>query len=108
MKQQIPACAECGMIVDANEYHPYAACLMFKSCKDSDVVRSNLESMTFLTNVKQKTFIDNLKDRQETFNNESNVALNQFNKGYFNGKAEVLSQVITALENNAIVLDEEI
>ena len=52
--------------------------------------------------------IANLKDRQETFNNESDVALNQFNKGYFNGKAEVLSQVITALENNATVLDEEI
>jgi len=52
--------------------------------------------------------IANLRDRQETFNNESDVALNQFNKGYFNGKAEVLSQVITALENNATVLDEEI
>jgi len=59
--------------------------------------------------VNRKTeLIANLKDRQETFNAESDVALNQFNKGYFNGKAEVLSQVITALENNATVLDEEI
>ncbi|MFW6145432.1 MAG: YopX family protein [bacterium] len=26
-------CQECGMPIGANEYHPYAACLMFKGCQ---------------------------------------------------------------------------
>lgn len=42
---QVPDCADCGMIVGANEYHPYAACLMFKSCKDGSVVRANLAAV---------------------------------------------------------------
>lgn len=35
-------CAECGMPCTANEYHPYAACLMFKQCRNSGTVRENL------------------------------------------------------------------
>jgi hypothetical protein len=35
-------CKECGMLVEPGEYHPYAACLMFKACGDSSVVRANL------------------------------------------------------------------
>ncbi|OYD50667.1 hypothetical protein CBY09_07995 [Acidovorax kalamii] len=27
------------------EYHPYAACLMFKACHDSETVRANLEAV---------------------------------------------------------------
>lgn len=42
----LPACAECGMIVKLGEYHPYAACLMFKSCKDEQTVRANLQAIT--------------------------------------------------------------
>jgi len=38
-------CKECGMPVDANEYHPYAACLMFKACYDSATVKANLDSV---------------------------------------------------------------
>lgn len=39
-------CAECGMVtLTPNEYHPFAACLMFKSCHDSAVVRSNLDAI---------------------------------------------------------------
>lgn len=30
-------CAECGMPCKADEYHPYAACLMFKQYHDSAV-----------------------------------------------------------------------
>jgi hypothetical protein len=38
-----PACAECGMVLSSpNEYHPYAACLMYKGCKDENTVRLNL------------------------------------------------------------------
>ena len=41
-----PACAECGMtLAHPNEYHPYAACLMYKSCKDRDTVLDNLQSV---------------------------------------------------------------
>ena len=33
---------ECGMNVRNTEYHPYAACLMFKSCRSEKTVRENL------------------------------------------------------------------
>jgi len=36
------ACHECGMVCHPNEYHPYAACLMFRGCHDADTVRANL------------------------------------------------------------------
>lgn len=39
------ACRECGMPCEPNEYHPYAACLMFRGCLDSSVVRGNLFPM---------------------------------------------------------------
>lgn len=42
MAEKLTACAECGMPVKAGEYHPYAACLMFKACQNSDTVRGNL------------------------------------------------------------------
>jgi len=38
-------CKECGMVVSAGEYHPFAACLMFKGCNDSAVVRANLNAV---------------------------------------------------------------
>lgn len=40
-------CQECGMPVRLGEYHPFAACLMYKGCHDGDVVRKNLEAITF-------------------------------------------------------------
>jgi len=39
-------CAECGMRThDAGEYHPYAACLMFKACGDRETVLANLNAV---------------------------------------------------------------
>lgn len=35
-------CPNCGMPLLEEDYHPYAACLMFKTCGDADVVRANL------------------------------------------------------------------
>lgn len=35
-------CTECGMLCAVREFHPFAACLMFKACRDSDKVRANL------------------------------------------------------------------
>ncbi len=36
------ACMECGMLVKATEYHPYAACLMFKAGHNEGMVRANI------------------------------------------------------------------
>ena len=38
-------CQECGMFCGPLEYHPYAACLMFKACHDGDAVRGNLQAV---------------------------------------------------------------
>lgn len=38
-------CADCGMAVSPGEYHPFAACLMFKACHDGDQVRANLDAV---------------------------------------------------------------
>ncbi|MEZ7198155.1 hypothetical protein [Pseudodesulfovibrio karagichevae] len=38
-------CQECGMPVKAGEFHPYAACLMFKACHNSTDVRGNLAAL---------------------------------------------------------------
>ena|ERR1700729_3312180 len=40
------ACAECGMVLkNATEYHPYAACLAFKGCHNSEAVRANIDGV---------------------------------------------------------------
>ena len=39
------ACTECGMLVMPDEYHPYAACLMFKACHDAETVYANLDAV---------------------------------------------------------------
>lgn len=38
-------CAECNMTVFAGEYHPFAACLMYKGCGDEKQVRDNLNAV---------------------------------------------------------------
>jgi|GEM_PF-6966937 len=38
-------CAECGMTTAPNEYHPYAACLMYAQCGDEGTVRANLAAV---------------------------------------------------------------
>ena len=38
-------CNECGMPVKDSAFHPYAACLMFKACNNSDTVTKNLEAV---------------------------------------------------------------
>jgi recombinational DNA repair protein (RecF pathway) len=42
---ELSTCAECGMSVVPQEYHPYAACLMFKQCQDGAIVRFNLNAV---------------------------------------------------------------
>lgn len=39
---QQPACADCGMIVKPQEYHPYAACIIYKATRCSSTTRDNL------------------------------------------------------------------
>jgi hypothetical protein len=38
-------CAECGMPCAPGEYHPFAACLMFRECHSSEMVRLNLQAV---------------------------------------------------------------
>jgi len=38
-------CRECGMPVSDREYHPYAACLMFKGGGTASDVRANLKAV---------------------------------------------------------------
>jgi len=39
-------CAECGMqLVSPNEYHPYAACAMYRQEKDAHAVRMNIKAI---------------------------------------------------------------
>lgn len=52
MSDELKPCMECGMVYNSTEYHPYAACLMFKSCHNSEVVRANLD---FVLNSKPLT-----------------------------------------------------
>lgn len=43
--EQPDFCCDCGMSVSNGEYHPYAACLMFKQCHDAPTVRGNLNAV---------------------------------------------------------------
>jgi hypothetical protein len=49
MSEQRPketsTCIECGMPVKLGQYHPFAACLMFKQCHNSETVQANLWSI---------------------------------------------------------------
>jgi hypothetical protein len=42
---ELKPCGECGMLCEPSEYHPFAACLMFKGCHDSATVRKNLSGL---------------------------------------------------------------
>lgn len=61
MGKQLEQCAECGMSVEDGEYHPFAACLMFKACKDSETVRANLDSVI------EKAGFDARRNEKEKF-----------------------------------------
>ena len=45
MSSRLGVCQECGMEVEKNEYHPYAACLLFKASHNSKVVNENLKAV---------------------------------------------------------------
>lgn len=45
VEREMTPCAECGMPCRAGEYHPYSACLMFKSCHNGDTVRASLQDV---------------------------------------------------------------
>ena len=45
VKQENNKCQECGMECEPKEYHPYAACLMFKQTGSKAQVRGNLNAV---------------------------------------------------------------
>lgn len=62
-------CAECGMHCEKGEYHPYAACLMFRGCKDAKTVRSNLAAVrNTRPQVTNRDALEALKALDETDN----------------------------------------
>ncbi len=38
-------CVQCGMLLLPDDYHPYAGCLMFLACHDSETVLANLDAV---------------------------------------------------------------
>ena len=38
-------CHQCGMVCQPNEYHPYAACILYGAIHDGDAVRANLNAI---------------------------------------------------------------
>jgi len=38
-------CKECGMLLEPDEYHPYAACLAYHACHDSGMVRTAIDEV---------------------------------------------------------------
>lgn len=45
MTNEMTPCGCCGMPCTAEEYHPYAACLMYKACRNSIEVTANLKAV---------------------------------------------------------------
>jgi len=40
-----PACADCGMILQLNEFHPDAACTIYRATKSTSLVRKTVSSI---------------------------------------------------------------
>jgi hypothetical protein len=38
-------CHQCGMVCQPDEYHPYAACILYGAIHDGDAVRANLNAI---------------------------------------------------------------
>ena len=38
-------CHQCGMVCQPNEYHPYAACILYGAIHDGDAARANLNAI---------------------------------------------------------------
>lgn len=60
------ACRECGMPCTPTEYHPYAACLMFRGCHNSKVVRENLRPLSLLAEAESQRD-EYLREAQKQF-----------------------------------------
>lgn len=43
--EEMTKCQECGMPVKDGEFHPYAACLMYKACHSPEDVRGNIAAL---------------------------------------------------------------
>jgi hypothetical protein len=70
------ACIECGMICEAAEYHPYAACLMFKACHNSTIVTANLDGVRAHAAQYDSGF-DNLADKNAELKECLRLAMDQ-------------------------------
>ena len=69
-REEATCCKECNMWVKPNEFHPFAACLMFKHCRNSDMVRANLAF------VQNKGFEEGQARAEQDFGMTSNTEVN--------------------------------
>lgn len=45
MNDDLWTCQDCGMACATREFHPFAACLMYRECGDARTVRTNLAAV---------------------------------------------------------------
>src|SRR3972149_8799182 len=69
-REEATCCKECNMWVKPNEFHPFAACLMFKHCRNSDMVRANLAF------VQNKGFEEGQARAEQDFGMTNNTKVN--------------------------------
>jgi hypothetical protein len=82
-------CMECGMCLENDgEYHPYAACLMFKGCRDGATVRANLNGVV-AHGAQYDSGFDNMADRIAQLEAAINAALAEDH-----GNAEVYAELV--------------
>lgn len=58
---EVSPCGECGMLCAPGEFHPFAACLMFKGCRSANTVRANLPPVSSMADAA----LAQVRDREE-------------------------------------------
>ena len=94
-------CGECGMPCLPGEYHPYAACLLFRACRNSDTVRGNLQDAQDHFTAAQAAEIEALLAEREVIGAEAVKYAGK--SGRLEARAERLAEVLReAMEWNWI------
>ena len=92
-------CQECRMVVEAGEYHPYAACLMFKECSDGGEVMENLEAVMRKGAEKASNRIEQLEAEKADTKTNINNLLEVLDKNDFIASPEATAEITQAIFN---------
>jgi len=71
IKEQFAVCGDCGMVINPSDYHPFAACLMFKQTRNKKYVDSNLNSVIEYGKAKNQAEITRLTAEVAELKSES-------------------------------------